>query len=329
VLVLSGAQIRDLLDLDALIDALATAMADLSGRRASAPDRIAAEVGEVGGLLVVMPGYVPARGALMTKMVSLFAGNAGTEVPTHQAVIVVFDPQTGSPTALLDGTEITDARTGGCSALSARLLAREDASRLAILGTGVQARSHARAMVRVRPIRSVVVAGRSAEKARALADELADELSGVEVSAVETFEEAVRGAAIVCATTHADAPVVSREWLAPGTHVTSVGYNTAGREIDDATVADAYVCVESRAAALAPAPAGTNDLLQPIADGVIGPDHVRAEIGELVAGTVAPPACGDRITLYKSVGVAVQDAAAAALVLGAARAAGVGRDVEL
>ncbi|MDX6656159.1 MAG: hypothetical protein QOH62_952, partial [Solirubrobacteraceae bacterium] len=141
MLVISGGEVRALLDLDALIDALAGAMADLSSGRASVPARIAAMVPEREGFLAAMPGYVPSMGALTTKLVSLFPQNAGTPVPTHQAVIAAFDPETGSPIALLDGTEITAARTGACSALSARLLARDDASVLAVLGTGVQARS--------------------------------------------------------------------------------------------------------------------------------------------------------------------------------------------
>jgi alanine dehydrogenase len=328
VLLLSGAEIRELLDLDALIDALAVAMADLSAGRASVPDRIAAHVAEVDGLLAAMPGYVPSLDALVSKLVSLFPGNAGTAVATHQAVIAVFDPRTGSPVALLDGTEITDARTGACSALSVRLLAREDASVLAVIGTGVQARSHARAVVRVRPISEIRLAGRDPGRAGALAAELTDEL-GLPVRAATSYEQALAGAQVVCATTHALEPVIRREWLAPGAHVTSVGYNTAGREIDDATVAAAYVCVESRAAALAPAPAGSNDLTQPIARGLITESHIRAELGELVAGTAGGRTSPDQITLYKSVGVAVQDAAAASLVLAAARAAGVGQELAL
>jgi alanine dehydrogenase len=311
-----------------LIDALAPAMADLSAGRASVPDRIAALVPDAGGLLAAMPGYVPSLGALVCKLVSLFAGNAGSGIPTHQAVIVVFDPATGSPVALLDGTEITAARTGACSALSVRLLAREDASVLAVLGTGVQARSHARAVVRVRPITEIRVAGRDHRKVDAIAAELNDELD-VPVRAQMSYQEALDGADVVCATTHAREPVVRRHWLTAGSHVTSVGYNTAGREIDDATIADAFVCVESRRAALAPAPAGSNDLTQPIRDGVITGDHVRAELGELVSGTTTGRTSPDQITVYKSVGVAVQDAAAAFLVLAAAREAGAGQQLAL
>jgi alanine dehydrogenase len=328
MLVLSRADVKELLDLDALIDALADAMADLSTGRASAPDRIAALVPERDALLAAMPGYVPSLGALVSKLVSLFPRNAGTAIPTHQAVITVFDPETGSPVALLDGTEITAVRTGACSALSVRLLAREDASVLAVLGTGVQARSHTRAVVRVRPITEVRIAGRDGRKANALALELAQELD-LPVRAAASYREALEHADVVCATTHALEPVVRRQWLTPGTHVTSVGYNPAGRELDDDTIVDSLVCVESRRAALAPVPAGSNDLTQPIRDGLIGPDHVHAELGELISGSKPGRASSEQITLYKSVGVAVQDAAAAALVLAAALQIDAGRELTL
>ena len=326
MLILNRLQVEALLDVDALIDALASAMADLSAGRASVPDRVAALVPEHEGFLAAMPGFVPSAKVLMSKLVSLFPHNAGTGLPTHQAVIVAFDPDTGQPVALLDGTAITAIRTGACSALSARLLARPDADVLAILGTGVQARSHARAMCRVMPIRQIRVAGRDHAKAAALAAELSDTLQ-TDAQAVETYREALQGAGIACATTHAAEPVIRRSWLTAGVHVTSVGYG--GREIDDATVADALVCVESRRSALAPFPSGSNDLLMPIRDGVITADHVHAELGELVADTKPGRNSPDQITLYKSVGVAVQDAAAAALVLAAAHKQGIGEEIAL
>jgi ornithine cyclodeaminase len=328
VLLLSRDDVKALIDLDRLIDALARAMADLSAGRASMPERIGALVEERDGRLLAMPGYAPSLDALATKLVSLFPQNAGSAVPTHQGLIVVFDPGTGSPTAVLDGTEITAVRTGACSALSARLLAREDASVLAVLGTGVQARSHARAVVRVRPIRELRIAGRDAAKVAGLAAEMEPDL-GISTRAAPSYAEAFSGADIVCAATHALEPVVRREWLSPGVHVTSVGYNPAGREVDDATVADALVCVESRRAVLAPVPSGSNDLIEPIEAGVISEDHIHAELGELVLGEVAGRASEEQITLYKSVGVAVQDAAAAALVVAAAREQGVGREVAI
>ncbi|WP_245726760.1 ornithine cyclodeaminase family protein [Streptomyces longwoodensis] len=197
----------------------------------------------------------------------------------------------------------------------------------AVLGTGVQARSHARAICRVRPIREIRVAGRDAVKATALAEELSARFEG-EVRAVSGYAEALDGADIAAATTHAVEPVVRRSWLTPGVHITSVGYNPAGREVDDATIAEALVCVESRRAALAPFPAGSNDLLVPIRDGLITADHVHAELGELLAGSRPGRTAPDQITLYTSVGVAAQDAAAT-LVVAAARERSVGEEITL
>jgi ornithine cyclodeaminase len=328
MLVLGRSQVEALLDVDSLIDALAPAMADLSAGRASVPDRVAALVPEHDGFLAAMPGFLPAPGVLMTKLVSLFPHNDGVRLPTHQALIMAFDPDTGEPAALLDGTAITTARTGACSALSVRLLAREDATVLAVLGTGVQARSHARAICRVRPIRQIRIAGRDRAKAAALAEELSAVLEG-DVRAVSSYAEALDGADIAAATTHAVEPVIRRSWLTPGVHITSVGYNPAGREIDDATVAEALVCVESRQAVLAPLPAGSNDLLLPIRDGLITADHVHAELGELIAGSRPGRTTPDQITLYKSVGVAAQDAAATALVLASAREQSIGEEITL
>jgi ornithine cyclodeaminase len=183
-------------------------------------------------------------------------------------------------------------------------------------------------MCRVRPIREIRVAGRNPARAAALAEELGATLPA-EVRVSSSYAEALDGADIACATTHAEQPVIRRAWLADGVHVTSCGYNGAGREVDDATVAAALVCVESRNTVLAPFPAGSNDLLEPIRTGVITADHVHAELGELIAGGKPGRTSPEQITLYKSVGVAVQDAAATALVLAAARATGTGQQIAL
>jgi ornithine cyclodeaminase/alanine dehydrogenase-like protein (mu-crystallin family) len=291
------------------------------------PPRIAANVAERDGLLAAMPAYLPSSRALTTKLVSLFPRN--TDRPTHQAVIVVFDPENGTPVALMDGEAITAARTAAGSALSTDLLARRDAHVLAVVGTGVQARAHLRAVPRVRAFSEVRVAGRDPAKARALADEAGGWLGSARVTATGNYAEAIKGADVVAAATHSAEPVVRREWISMGAHITSVGYNTAGREVDGATFRDALVVVESRAAALAPPPAGSSDIARAIAEGLFSPEDVHAELGELVAGERSGRATADQITLYKSVGVAVQDAAAAAMVLEAARREGVGRAIEL
>jgi alanine dehydrogenase len=327
VLVLTRAQTESLLDLDALRGALADAMRDVSSHRASMPARIAAVVPER-GLLAAMPAYLPGGGGLAAKLVSVFPGNATKGLATHLGVVIVFDPDTGQPVALLDGTSITTARTAAGSALAADLLARPDARTLAILGTGVQARAHAYAMIRVRPIRRVRVAGRDAQRAASLAADLRAVLA-LDVEASDSYAEACEDADIVCAATHSPTPVIRREFLRPGVHVTSVGYNTAGREIDSATVADALVVVESRDAVRAPPPSGSNDLRMPADEGLIGPDHIHAEVGELLAGSRPGRTSADQITLYKSVGIAAQDVAAANLVLTAARAAGLGVEVDV
>jgi ornithine cyclodeaminase len=325
--VLTREDVESLLDPDALVEALASAMADLSAGRASMPNRIAAEVPERDAFLAAMPAYLPSAGALTTKLVSVFPHNR--DVPSHQAVLVCVDAATGTPTALMDATSITAARTAAGSALATRLLAREDARTLAVIGTGVQALAHLRAVPRVRSFDRVLVAGRDPAKVRALTVE-ASAATGFTTEAAPSVEDAVRAADVVCACTHAEAPVVLRAWLRPGAHVTSVGFNSAGAgEVDAATVRDALVVVESRASALAPPPAGAVELLRAIEDGLIDESHVGTEVGELVAGTAAGRTTEDQLTLYKSVGVAVQDGAAAALVLARAEALGAGTDVAL
>jgi ornithine cyclodeaminase len=315
VIFLSEPEVRELLDLDQLVDALADAHRDLSAGEASMPPRIAAIVQERQGLLGVMPAYLPSAG-LACKLVTLFPQN--TDRHTHQAVIVVFDPENGTPLALMGGTYITATRTAAGSALATRLLAREDAEVLALLGTGVQAHSHARALPRVRKFTEIRVTGRDRARAEALAQEI-----GPHARAVSSYEEAIRNADVVAATTHSTEPIVRREWLSPGVHVNSVGLNPAGREVDEQTVTDALLVVESRDSALAPPPAGAPELAG------VSPADVHAELGELVSGTKPGRTSQDEITLYKSVGVAVQDVAAAALVLAAAKGRSVGRAIEL
>jgi alanine dehydrogenase len=303
VLVLAEDEVRRLLDLDELIDALADALAEVSAGRASVPPRVAAFVPER-GLLAAMPGY--AAGVLETKLVSVFPGHE----PSHQALIALFDDATGTPLAVIAGTHITAARTGAASALSTRLLARQDARVLAVLGTGVQARSHLDAVTRVRDFDEMRVAGRSRKRAAALGASVAD-----------TFEAAVRGADVVCACTDAPAPVLRREWLAPGAHVTSVGASRDGPELDEDTVRADVLAVESRVA-FEPYPAGAHELqgLDPAA---------AVELGELVAGTRPGRTSPDQLTVYKSMGHAAEDAAAARLVYERALREGAGTEVDL
>jgi ornithine cyclodeaminase len=294
MLVLTRADVEACLDLDRLIDALADAHAELSRGDASMPARIAAFA--PAGLLGAMPAYLPSAG-IGAKLVSVYPGNRAP-LPSHQALIVLFDADTGLATAVMDGTYITAMRTAAAAALAAKLLAREDATVLAILGTGVQSPAAEEMFPRVREFTEVRVAGRG------------------------EFEEAVRGADVVAATTHAAEPVVRADWLGDGVHVSSVGYNTAGSELDPAIVERAAViCVESRDSSFAPLPGGATEL--------VGRDPAAVvELGELVAGRSGRRSPGE-ITLYKSVGVAIQDLAAAALVLQEARTRKIGLEIEL
>lgn len=310
MLVLNRSEVEGLLDLDELVGALARAHEELSAGAASMPPRIAAMA--EAGLLGAMPAYSPSAG-LGCKLVTLFPHNTGR--PTHQAAIVLFDPSSGTPVALMDGTFITATRTAAAAALATRMLARPDAKVLALLGTGVQARSHARAFGRLRDWTEIRVAGRDADKCEALAAELG-------AKACASFEEAVRGADVVAATTHSADPVVRADWVSPGTHVSSVGYNAPGSELDRDLVRAATIVVESRDSVFSPPPGGAPELAG------IDPGSVT-ELGELVSGGRRGRATPIEITLYKSVGVAVQDLAAAALVLAAARERGAGLEIEL
>jgi alanine dehydrogenase len=299
MLVLSQEEVERFLDVDQLLDALERAFVELSAGRASVPPRIAAFSER--GLLGAMPGYVD--GVLAAKLVTLFPDHE----PSHQALIAVFDAETGTPTAVMDGTHITAVRTGGGSAVATRALAREDARVLTILGAGVQGRSHLDAVGRVRDFQEVRIASRNPEHAHAFAEE-----SGATV--VESFEEAVAGADVVCACTSAAEPVLRRDWLEPGTHVTSVGSSMDGPELDRETVTAGLLVIESRVA-FQPPPAGSHELqgLDPSA---------AVELGEVLSGSHPGRTSADEITVYKSMGHAVEDAAAAALVLERAKTRG-------
>jgi alanine dehydrogenase len=325
MLVISAAEVASLLDLDALADALQAAMADLSAGRASVPPRVAAMVTGQDAMLAAMPAFLPSAGALTAKLVTLFPRNQ--DRPTHQALICCFDPATGTPVAVIDGTHVTAARTAAGSAVATRLLARPGPSRVAVIGTGVQAHAHARALARLPGVQVVLIAGRDPSKARALAGELST--AGVPAQAQASAEDAVRSADVVCAATHAAAPVLRREWLRPGTHVNSVGYNSSGEgEIDSATIRDALVVVESRAAALSPPPAGAIELVRAVESHAIDASHI-VEVGQVAARTARGRTADAQLTLYKSVGVAVQDTAAAALVLAAAQERGAGTRIAM
>ena len=328
MLFLSRRDVEALLDPGILVDSLGPAMVELSRGAVSMPPRIGATIYGEESFLGVMPVWTGASGTLSAKLVSVFPGNDELGLPSHQALIAVFDSENGEPLAVMDGAHITAIRTAAGSALATRLLARPAPRVLAIVGSGVQARSHAAVLVRTCGIEEIRITSRDCAKVERLASELAEELE-VPVSAEASLQKAAAGADVVCSTTHSDRPVVHWKCIEPGTHINSVGFNPAGRELDDDTVCNSLVVVESRRSALAAPPAGTRDLIEPIQAGLIDEDHVHAEIGEVYAGEKAGRMSADQVTLYRSVGVAVQDAVAARLVLDTAQTSGVGTRLDL
>ena len=313
LLYLSRRDVERLLDVDALLEALGKALVVFSSGIASVPPRAGARVGDR-GILGAMPGYVPGI-ALEVKLVSVFPANHHRGLPSHQGLIMVFDEDTGSPLAVMDATYITAIRTGGTAAVAAGLLARDDASVLAILGAGVQGGSHLATFPRVRKFKEIRVASRDPATAR----ELVARHPGAVFA--ESFEAAVRGADVVACCTDAREPILKREWLKPGAHVSSVG-GTWGPELDAATIEAGRVFVEWRGAATNPPPAGAVELQ--------GMDAASlTEVGEVLAGTRPGRQSRDEITIYKSTGHAVEDAAAARLVYDRAKEEGAGVSLSL
>jgi ornithine cyclodeaminase/alanine dehydrogenase-like protein (mu-crystallin family) len=309
LLLLNADDVRDLIDLPSLFEPLERALRELSRGTTSVPPRIVARA--PGGFLGAMPGYLPGTG-LEAKLVAVFPENHDRGLPSHQALIALFDDETGMPLCVMDGTVVTAVRTGATSAVAARAVAPPEVRTLAILGAGVQGRSHLNAFTTMFEPSEIRIASRNPEHAKALA--------AVDPRATATdFEDAVRGADVVCCCTDADQPVIARDWLATGAHVSSVG---VGAEVDGATVRDASVFVEWRGAAENPPPTGSAELqgLDPSA---------LVEIGQVLSGDHPGRRSDDELTLYKATGHAVEDAAAARQVFDRAVAQGRGRTFEL
>lgn len=313
VLMLSADEVERLLDPDALLDALAEEFKALSENKVVAPGRSEVSTGEA-GFLLTMPVYRPER-EIAIKLVSVFHGNEARGLPAHQALICLFDAQTGTPLCVMDGTHITAMRTAGAAALSVRSLARDDARVLAIIGAGVQGAAHLTMVPRVRDVREIRIASGRFSHAQHLAEQ--DDRA----RAVATAEEAVRGADIVCLCTNAAEPVIRGEWLAPGAHVTSVGYRPPSGELGGDVIERGRLFVETRRAFEAP-PVGCAELAgRDPASGV--------ELGELLLGHRPGRQANDEITIYKAMGHACEDLAAASLVYRRARQDSLGVSVTL
>lgn len=319
-LLLTEDHVKSVLPMSDLIASMESALARFSSGDVQQPVRTVLTVGPQRAWWGLMPAYVTEPATMGAKLVTVFNGNAARGLPTHLAMIVLFDPDTGALQALMDGRFITEARTAAVSAVSVRHLARPDSGTLAIVGTGVQARSHLEAYGEVRQLRDVRVWSPNAASRERFVDEMQPH-AGVPLRATATAEEAVRGADLVVLATSSPTPVVDVSWIAPGSHIVSVGAcRPDQREMAPELVARSRVFVDSRAAALVE----SGDVVMGIAEKRFGPDHLAGEIGELVLGRVRGRQSDDQITIFKSLGMAVEDVATADLVYRRAIEQGVG-----
>jgi ornithine cyclodeaminase/alanine dehydrogenase-like protein (mu-crystallin family) len=325
ILILNHAEVEQLLPMGGCIEAVAAGLAALARGEAHQPLRMVVRPPGAIGLMGLMPAYMSGAGAVYgLKAVCVFPGNSALGKDAHQGSVMLFSAATGELLALMNASAITAIRTAAASAVATRLLARADASDMAILGAGVQARSHLAAMACVRPIRRARVASRDPARARAFAAESAARYE-FPIEPVASAEQAVRGADLVVTATTAAEPIVRREWVAAGAHINAVGSSIpTTRELDTATVAAASLFVDRRESTLNEA----GDYLFAAREGAIGPEHIRAEVGDVLIGAHPGRTSPDEITLFKSLGLAVEDLAAAEYVYRQAQAQGVGTWVE-
>ncbi len=307
------------------MDLVAGALKTLGEERAQNPLRSGMRLASGKGLLGTMPGAMEEPPALGLKVVAVFPGNHGTKYDSHQGLVVLFDVENGAPVAVLDASEVTAIRTGAASGVATRLLAREDAGDLAILGSGVQASSHLAAMRVARNVRRVRAFSPNRERLEAFCAR-ESERHGIEVEACETARAAVQGADLICTTTSAKEPVLFGEWIAPGAHVNAAGSSVKStRELDTTAVVRSRLFVDRRESTVNEA----GDYLFPLEEGAITPEHVVGELGDVLLGKLPGRETAEEVTLFKSLGIAVEDLAAAHYVVERARYAGAGVEVDI
>jgi ornithine cyclodeaminase len=325
VLIVSQAEVRALLPMADCMEAMAAALATLARGDARLPLRPVITLPDGRGAFAVMPAYLGGPATIGLKAITVFPGNHGSAFDSHQGAVLLFEAEHGSLAAIMDASAITAIRTAAVSGVATRLLAREDAGDLAILGTGVQAMTHLEAMALSRPLRRVRAWSREPANRERFATRARARL-GIAVESAASAQAAVAGADLICTTTAAREPVLRGDWIAPGAHVNAVGASVASsRELDSAAVARAHLFVDRRESTLAEA----GDFLVPKAEGLLGDDHILGELGELLVGARPGRDSRDQITLFKSLGLAVEDLAAARVIYANARARGAGTWVEL
>lgn len=325
VLIVNQREVPALLPMGECMEVMAAALAALARSEAILPLRSIMWLPEKVGALGMMPAYLKDANVLGLKVISVFPSNHGTEFDAHQGAVMLFEARHGRPLAIIDATEITAIRTAAVSGVATKLLAREDAGDLAILGSGTQAVKHLEAMLLARKIRRVRVWSRNPQNAARFAQR-ESRLRGTTVEAMPAAREAVEQADLICTTTSSSEPVLRGEWIAPGTHINAVGSSVPfARELDTAAVIRSRLFVDRRESTLNEA----GDFLFPKKEGAIGDDHIQGEIGELLIGRAGGRRSAGEITLFKSLGLAVEDLASAQHIYTKAMERGMGSRVEL
>jgi ornithine cyclodeaminase len=334
MLILNRREVVSLLSMPTCIELMEQALASLSRGEVILPLRPVIRIPDSPNAFAVMPTYSANLKASAAKLISVYPGNHGTALDSHQGMVALFDGTNGKPLAIMDAFSITAIRTAAVSGVATRLLARRDANVVAILGAGAQGRSHIDAMLAAHPFERVIVWSRTKAHAAALVTEVEGRYGPGPVSrarptkfvVVEDIDAAVREADVVCTVTASREPIVRGGWLRPGTHLNAVGSSIpSARELDTEAVRRARVFVDRRESAANEA----GDLLIPMKEGAIGPDHIVAELGELVLGKATGRENDQQITLFKSLGLAVEDLACAVYLHERAVRGKLGTSVEL
>lgn len=320
VLVVNQHEVAELLPMPECIDVMQGVFEALARGEAILPLRSMVQLPNDAGIFALMPSYLASIESVGVKAITVFPGNEGTELDAHQGAVLLFDGVRGSLRGVFDATSITAIRTAAVSGVATRALAREDASSLAILGSGTQARTHLEAMLAVRPVRRVRVWSRTEANARRFVGEMSAKLNvPLEVSA--TAREAVEGADLVCTTTSSKEPVLHGEWLSPGAHVNAVGYaGPAGREVDAEAIRRSRLYADKRESLLNEA----GDFLLARDEGVVDDSHLIGELGEVLVGAAPGRQTDEDITFFESLGLAVEDLAAAHHIYEKAKPRGLG-----
>ena len=309
MIILNQAEVEELLPMPECISVMEEALIALARGEAHQPLRTIFRPPKINGVLAMMPSFREDQSPLFgLKAICVFPGNAAIGKDAHQGGVLLFDGKDGELLAVVNASAITAIRTAAVSALATRVLAQKDAAELAIIGAGVQARTHLSAIGCVRDIRRVRIVARRFENAQKLANEMQPQFPSP-IEAVESVEAAVRGADVIVTATTAREPVIRREWISVGTHINAVGtFSFNAREIDTATMVEASLFVDRRESALNEA----GDYLIAAKEGAIGPEHIRAELGDVLIGAHAGRTSPNDITLFKSLGLGIEDLAAAA-----------------